>query len=128
MKFFIILLFTVLLIEIGLRSCITDAVLFNRTKKEKKTYIRQQPIWRKVFYVFIIKETYAKRHLVLFYILRCFNCLFLVVSILGITSVIQYNRYLLIITVVFYSFVIAYTVLLPSGKTKRIDFSKIKKP
>ena len=54
-----LLLFVVLGFECILRPCVRDAILYentNREKRQKRNYVRNQPLWRKILYVFPIKD------------------------------------------------------------------------
>ncbi len=127
-----LLLFVVLGFECILRPCVRDAILYektNRKKRQKSNYVRNQPLWRKILYVFPIKDHVAKRHLMLFYLLRAINCLFLVIVVLELLSIIPCTTIIAVIILVFDISGAVYPFFLPKMKGgKIIDFSQVKKP
>ena len=126
-----ILLVVVLGFELAIRPCVRDAILYektNRARRQKSNYIRNQPLWRKLLYVFPIKDAVAKRHISVFYVLRAINFLFLIIVILELLFI-PHIKAINIMILVFDISGGIYPFFLPKMRGgKIIDFSKIKNP
>ena len=119
--------------EMAERTCVREAIHYKRNKKQFKTFINSIHPVRRIFRLYLPRETYAPNHMRYFQLFRAINVAVLIAN--GIFALFEKNTicgYLLCSKVVLlYIPSILYDIYAllksPAGK-QNIDFSVFKKP